>query len=305
VDGFRVDVAHGMCKRAGLPDVPDDPGAADPRFDDDAVHDVHRMIRATLDHYPGRVAVGALAVPDDERFARYLRADELHLCFDFRLLRAPFDAAEVRAAIEGTLAAVAAVGAPATWLLSDHDVPRPVSRYGGGPVGLARARAMALVEMALPGAVFLYNGEELGLPDAEPPSDAVRDGSGRDSCRVPLPWEDGPPGFGFTVGTPWLPVPDGYARLSAAAQLEDTGSTLSLFRRALELRRAHPGFTGEAVEWFGAPPGCLAFRRAGTTLVCALNASPVEVPLPPGNVLLASGRLEDDLLPPDTAAWLA
>jgi alpha-glucosidase len=305
VDGFRVDVAHGMCKRTGLPDTdpPDDP-RFDPRFDDDSVHEVHRMIRATVDHYPGRVAVGAVAVRDDERFARYVRPDELHLCFDFRLLRAPFDADEVRAAIEGTLAAVAAVGAPPAWLLSDHDVSRPVSRYGGGPVGLARARAMAMVELALPGAVFLYNGEELGLPDVDLPADAVRDGGGRDGCRVPLPWEDGPPAFGFSTGTPWLPPPDEYAPLSAAAQLEDTGSTLSLFRRALELRRAHPGFSGAVLEWFGAPAGCLAFRRAGTTLVCALNTSAVTVPLPPGEVLLSSGPL-DGRLPPDTAAWLA
>jgi alpha-glucosidase len=128
---------------------------------------------------------------------------------------------------------------------------------------------------------------------------------GRDGCRVPQPWEDDLPANGFTTGAPWLPVPDSYAAFAAAAQLEDTGSTLSLYRRALELRRLHPGFAGTGVEWFGAPDGCLAFRRAATTLVCALNTSSDPVPLPPGDPLLVSGPLDDGMLPPDTAVWLA
>jgi alpha-glucosidase len=272
---------------------------------------VHRMIRAALDHYPDRVAIGAVGVRSGERFARYVRPDELHLAVDTRLSAVRFDADELRATIEDTLAAVEAVGAAATWALSDHDVMRPASRYGGGAVGLARARAMALVQLALPGAVYLYNGDELGLPDVELPDDARRDAvwkhaeHGRDGCRVPQPWDAELPACGFTTGTPWLPVPASYAALSAAAQLEDTGSTLSLYRRALELRRLHPGFTGARLEWFGAPSGCLAFRRAGATLVCALNTSAEPVPLPPGDPLLASGPLDEGLLPPDTAVWLA
>ncbi|WP_219417289.1 glycoside hydrolase family 13 protein [Pseudonocardia nigra] len=308
VDGFRIDVAHGMCKPADLTG-----SAPEVRFDHDDVHDVHRMIRAVLDHYPGRMIVGEISVGDDARFARYVRPDELHLGFHLRLARAPFEADAVRAAIEGSLAAVAAVEATPTWTLSSHDVPRPVTRYGGGPAGVARARAMALVGLALPGAVHLYNGEELGLPDAELPDavrqDPVRDRSGptrpgRDGCRVPLPWEGGPPGYGFTDGDPWLPMPDAYGRLTVAEQLEDTTSTLSLIRRALELRKTHPAFTGRGIEWYGAPDGCLAFRRDGSTLVCALNASAEPVPLPPGDVLLTSGPLVDGDLPPDTAAWL-
>jgi alpha-glucosidase len=308
VDGFRIDAAHGMCKQL------DSAGGSaydDPRFDSDDVHDVHRMIRAALDHYPDRVAIGAVGVRTGTRFARYVRPDELHLAVDTRLSAVRFDADELRATIEDTLAAVDAVGAAATWALSDHDVTRPASRYGGGVTGLARARAMALVQLALPGAVYLYNGDELGLPDVELPDDARRDAvwkhaeHGRDGCRVPQPWETDLPAFGFTTGTPWLPVPDSYAALSAAAQLEDTGSTLSLYRRALELRRLHPGFTGSGLEWFGAPSGCLAFRRMGTTLVCALNTSTEPVPLPPGDPLLVSGPLDDGLLPPDTAVWLA
>lgn len=317
VDGFRVDAAHAMCKRLDLPaarrslDVVDDP-----RFDADEVHDVHRAIRATLDHYPERVAIGAVGAHTPERFARYVRQDELHLAVDTRLAAVRFDADELRATIQDTQAAVEAVGAAATWALADHDVIRPASRYGSGPLGLARARAMALVQLALPGAVYVYNGDELGLPDADLPDDARRDAvwrhaeDSRDGCRVPQPWEADLPAYGFTTGTPWLPVPDSYAALSAAAQLEDTGSTLSVYRRALELRRLHPGFagarpSGPALEWFGAPEGCLAFRRAGTTLVCALNTSREPVPLPPGDALLVSGPLDGGLLPPDTAAWLA
>jgi alpha-glucosidase len=298
VDGFRIDAAHGMCKQLdATPTSSDD----DPRFDQDDVHDVHRMIRATLDHYPERVAIGAVGVRNAARFARYVRQDELHLAVDTQLAASRFDAEEVRAA---------------SWLLSDHDVSRPASRYGAGPVGTARARAMALVQLALPGAAYLYNGDELGLPDADLPDEARRDAvwhhgeDSRDGCRVPQPWEADLPAYGFTTGEPWLPIPDDYALLGAAEQLEDTGSTLSLYRRALELRREHPGFAappspGPALEWFGAPPGCLAFRRTGTTLVCALNTSPAPVPLPPGDPLLVSGPLDDGMLPPDTAVWLA
>ena len=164
------------------------------------MHDVHRMIRAMLDHYPERVAIGEVWVRSDERFARYVRPDELHLGFNIRLAASRFDADEVRAAIEDSLESVGAVGAAATWTLSNHDVSRPASRYGGGASGRARARAMALVQLALPGAAYLYNGEELGLPDADLPDEARRDAvwhhgeDGRDGCRVPLPWEDGPAG---------------------------------------------------------------------------------------------------------------
>jgi alpha-glucosidase len=320
VDGFRVDVAHGMSKPEGLPDAPDQPVTLqegvrdDPRFDQEDVHDVHRMIRAVIDHYPGRIAVGEVRVADEARFARYVRSDELHLGFNSRLLRAPFDATAIRQAIENTMDAVAEVNAPPAWVLCNHDTSRPVTRYGGGAVGAARARAMLLVELALPGAVHLYNGEELGLPDVELPDSVLQDPvwetsgrteRGRDASRVPIPWEGGPPGYGFSTGAPWLPMPPEYGALTVAEQLEDTDSTLSLTRRALELRKTHPGFSGRGLEWFGAPDGCLAFRRAGTTLVCALNGSAGSVPLPPGDLLLASGPLTGEQLPPNTAAWLA
>ncbi|HEX2263923.1 MAG TPA: glycoside hydrolase family 13 protein, partial [Pseudonocardiaceae bacterium] len=207
VDGFRIDVAHGMAKPAGLPDMPQPIGAcpglldtdiADPRFDADGVHDIHRMIRKVLDEYQARVAIGEIWVADDTAFARYIRPDELHMGFNFRLLHADFDADSLREAIEHSLLAVQNSPAPATWTISNHDTVRPVTRYGGGEVGLRRARAMALVQLALPGPAYLYNGDELGLPNVDLPDWALQDPvwqrsgrteRGRDGCRVPLPWE--------------------------------------------------------------------------------------------------------------------
>ncbi len=323
VDGFRIDVAHGMAKPPGLPDMDaqlladnqllvnsDD----DPRFDHDGVHEIHRMIRTVLDETPGAMAVGEIWVGDDERFARYLRPDELHLGFNFRLVEAGFDAAAVRSAVEHSLAAVASVGAPPTWTLSNHDVVRQVSRYGGGAAGTVRARAMALVELALPGVIYLYNGEELGLPNVELPDEVLQDPvwersgraeRGRDGCRVPLPWTGSQVPFGFGPGADtWLPQPAEWSALTVEAQLEDPGSMLSLYRAALELRSTLPGLRGDALAWFGAPEGCLAFQRGHGGLVCALNTSDGAVPLPPGEVVLSSGPVSDGMLPPDTAAWL-
>jgi alpha-glucosidase len=175
---------------------------------------------------------------------------------------------------------------------------------------------MALVQLALPGPVYLYNGDELGLPNVELPDWALQDpvwrrsgftNRGRDGCRVPLPWEGTTPPYGFsaTPGT-WLPMPGGWARYAVEAQLEDPDSMLSLCRQALELRRSSRAFSGSELEWYGAPPGCFAFRRKGGGLICGLNTSATPVALPPGQVLLASGPLplSGDALPPDTAVWL-
>ena len=208
VDGFRIDVAHGMAKPAGLPDMSLADNEllrnkeGDPRFDNESVHDIHRFIRRVLDDYPESVAVGEVWVHGNERFAKYLRPDELHLGFNFRLVQADFDSATVREAIDNSLAAAELADAVPTWTLSNHDVEREVTRYGGGAQGLARARAMALVMLALPGVAFVYNGEELGLPQVELPDEVLQDPvwersgrteRGRDGCRVPLPWSGAAP----------------------------------------------------------------------------------------------------------------
>ena len=326
VDGFRIDVAHGMAKAAGLPDmdrperrstVPDPEGGQDPRFDVEEVHDVHRLIRRVLDSYPDRVSVGEVWVHTDERLARYVRPDELNLAFNFRLLQADWDAAAFRDAIVDSLAAMDSVGAPTTWVLSNHDVVRHASRYARGTdeqTGRRRARAAALVQLALPGVAFVYYGDELALPNVELPDEALQDPvwersghqqRGRDGERVPMPWSGEKPPYEFsTAAKTWLPMPDSWADLTVEAQLEDPDSTLSLYRRALELRHDHPGFGGPGLEWFTGPEGCLAFRRPGG-LLCALNASAEPVPMPPGEILLASGPVgEDGTLPPDTTVWL-
>ncbi|WP_020666397.1 glycoside hydrolase family 13 protein [Amycolatopsis nigrescens] len=322
VDGFRIDVAHGMAKPPGLPDM--DHGAKppegalfdirfDPRFDNDGVHEIHQRIRKVLDEYPGVMATGEVWVTDEARLARYLRPDELHLAFDFRLILTHFDADALRGAIDRSLAVAAGAGAPATWTLSNHDLWRQVSRYGGGAQGVRRARAMALVELALPGAVYLYNGEELGLGTVEVPPEAMADPRAhstgaqhsRDGSRVPLPWEGDEPPYAFSDNADtWLPMPADWAGLTVEAQLEDTGSTLSLYRQALELRQRHPAFEGTELEWYGAPAGCFAFRRAPGGLICVLNTSASPIAMPPGGVLLASAELVDAKLPPDAAAWL-
>lgn len=318
VDGFRIDVSHGMAKPPGLPDMPvtdvkllahqDD----DPRFNRPGVHAIHRAIRAVVDDYPGAVTVGEVWVHDNAQFADYLRPDELHLAFNFRLLQADFDAAEVRDAIDNSLAAVASVGAVPTWALENHDVERAVTRYGGGAVGLARARAMALVLLALPGTVFVYNGQELGLPNVELPDSALQDPvwkrsghteRGRDGCRVPMPWSGDRPPFAFSDNPDtWLPMPADWAPLTVDQQDDETGSTLSLYRKAIELRRSRGEFTGSGVDWLDATPGTLVFRRGG--LVCVLNAGDQPVALPEGQLILASTPVAEGVLPPNAAAWL-
>ena len=322
VDGFRVDVAHGMAKPDGLPDMLPmedtgllaDHGSGDLRFDQDGVHDVHRRIRAVLDQYPGRMAVGEVWVSDDERLAQYLRADELQLAFNFKLLTAEWTPHALRNAVTHSLAAVAGTPAPACWVLSNHDRSRHVTRYGGGELGLRRARAAVLLQLALPGAAYLYNGDELGLPDVELPDEALRDPiwersahtvRGRDKCRIPMPWSGSEPPYGFSSSLEtWLPMPVGWERLTAEAQAADPESMQSLYRRALALRSTSRVFSGHSMTWLPVHEGCLAFRRPGG-LICLVNLSGHAVPLPEGSVLLASADVGDGRLPDDAAVWMS
>ncbi|MEO6703408.1 MAG: glycoside hydrolase family 13 protein [Jatrophihabitantaceae bacterium] len=320
VDGFRVDVAHSMAKPAGLPDMdlseyagPNSQLEVDLRFDNDHLHEHLRMFRRVMDSYPHRMAAGEAWVPDDERLARYVRPDELHLTFNFRLVEAKWSAAEFIGAIDGSLTAMAEVGAPCTWVLSNHDVDRHVTRYGGGELGLARGRAAALLTISLPGAAYLYNGEELGLENVELPDEVLQDPTwersghterGRDGERVPLPWEGTEPPFGFgSSEQSWLPMPAEWRTRTVEAELEDADSTLSLYRKALRLRRELSELHGPAFAWQQAPEGCLAYRR-GPNLVVALNASDTPVERPPGEVLLSSTPIDGDELPANTTVWL-
>ena len=319
VDGFRIDVAHGMAKPPDLPDAKDKVKVLshsddDPRFNHPSVHEIHRGIRKIIDDYPDAVTIGEVWVMDNLLWAEYLRPDELHLGFNFRLTKIDFDAGQIHDAIQNSLDATALENATPTWTLSNHDVGREVTRYGDGEVGLRRARAMAMVMLALPGAVFVYNGEELGLPDVDLPDEALQDPTwersghterGRDKCRVPIPWSGDAPPFGFSTNADtWLPMPADWEALTVEKQRANPDSTLSFYGRALELRRERTEFDGGEFEWLAATPELLIFERNGGALVCALNFDRRPMVLPPGEVILASAPLVDGKLPPDAAAWL-
>jgi alpha-glucosidase len=314
VDGFRVDVGHSMAKEPGLPDMylsilaP----AEDIRWDREQVHEYHRGMRRVLDSYPGdRMAVGEVWVADSQRLARYVRPDELNLTFNFELAEATWAAEDFQKAIEDSLAAMALVGATCTWVLGNHDIDRPPTRYGGGERGVRRARAAALVQLSLPGAAYLYNGDELSLTNVELPDEALRDPTwtlsghtirGRDGERVPVPWSGDRPPYGFSgASDTWLPMPDYWADLTVAVQSADPDSTLRLFQETLRLRRALRELQTTGVELLDAPLGCLAYRRGGLTVW--LNTGETAVPMPAGELVHASGPVGADL-PPDTAVWV-
>ncbi|MEU4361641.1 glycoside hydrolase family 13 protein [Promicromonospora sp. NPDC023987] len=366
VDGFRVDVAHGMVKAPGLPDwegqvsmvegtvaegdaPATDPGAPEdgstgaghngPMFDQDGVHEIYRSWHRVLEEYPGdRCLVAEAWVEPLSRLARYVRPDEMHQAFNFSFLTAPWDAARLRTVVDVSYNTMDAVGAPTTWVLSNHDVVRHASRFGlaeiGGrqlngiaatdpqpdpELGLRRARAATLLMLGLPGSAYLYQGEELGLPDhtalpaevRQDPSFFRTDGAepGRDGCRVPLPWIGGAPGNGFgSTGKTWLPQPDVYADLAADQQYGVEGSTYEMYRTALELRRSEK-IGGSSLSWVDAlvgSPDVVAFRVAGVVVVANLGAEPLVLPAD-AQVLVASGDLATSsdavAVPSDTAVW--
>jgi alpha-glucosidase len=315
VDGFRVDVAHGMAKADGLPDVGYSGQisllgkAVLPYFDQDEVHETYRSWRKILDSYPGeRMAVAEAWATTPERLARYVAPDELHQVFNFDYLDAAWSAPALRSVIDASLSTMEPVGAPATWVLSNHDKQRHVTRFGS----LQRARAAILLMLALPGSAYVYQGEELGLPEVlDLPDDVLQDpmwkrsgyaDRGRDGCRVPLPWSGEDPSYGFSRAAGWLPQPAIWRDLSVQAQHDDPSSMLHLYRTAIALRRGVSG----GLEWLDGPAGTLALRRA-SGLVCVVNfgTEPVALPDGYGKPICASAPLSDGMLPPDAAAWLA
>jgi len=321
VDGFRVDVAQALFKAQDLRDMHEPV----PRtwhadwvtaVNQPELHPLYRRWREVSSEYPGeRMYVGEIVLRNQEAVAEYVRPDELQLAFNFTLLWEEWDAESMRETIDRTRVALDAVGATSTWVFENHDVTRLPTRYGGADAGLRRARAAALLLLALPGTAFLYQGQELGLEEVELRDDERQDpiffrtnGArlGRDGCRVPIPWEGGAPPFGFTTGTPWLRMPDEWSRLTAAAQERDAASTLALYRAALALRRDRAALRDGAFEWRDGARGTLVFARTrdGETIVCAVNTGDEAVGLPAGELLLASDASVGGALPPDTAAWL-
>ncbi|RRO14908.1 glycoside hydrolase family 13 protein [Saccharopolyspora rhizosphaerae] len=323
VDGFRIDVAHGMIKHPDLPDT----GLTEqisllghgelPYFDQDEVHEIYRDWRVLLDSYSGgRIGVAEAWASTQERLARYVRPEELHQAFNFALLEAPWSAAEFREVVTDSLATTGQVGATTTWVLGNHDVRRPVTRYGGGELGLARARAAALFSFALPGSVYVYQGEELGLREVLELPDELRQDPiwsrsggadlGRDGSRVPMPWSGEQPPFGFGPGGSWLPAPAEWSASTVEAQRGDPGSVLRLYREALARRRALPALGDGDLTWLDAPEGVLAFaREPGFTCATNFGDTPVSLDLP-GDLLIRSDSAEEwrGTLPPNTAVWL-
>ncbi|MCW2791071.1 MAG: malL [Nocardioides sp.] len=337
VDGFRVDVAHGLFKVEDLRDQLLEEGATpdsvpanstgspasspassmvertmrdEPMWDQPEVHDVYRRWHDVLAKYDGdRILVAEAWTQTPESMANFVRGDEMQQAFNFSWLLADWSAEAFAEVITGTFAALEAVGASPTWVLSNHDVVRHPTRYGGGAQGLARARAATLTMLGLPGSSYLYEGEELGLEQVDVAAEHREDPSwfrtgepGRDGCRVPLPWAgDHPPyGFGPGTGQPWIPQPTDWAPLTVEAQAADPGSTLSFYKRALAARRDQAD-TGEHIEMLELGTDVLAFRRGPLTVV--LNCGSEAVPLPAGEVVVASGPVTDTL-PGDTAVWL-
>jgi len=354
VDGFRVDVAHGMIKAPGLPDytppaeagsmgggtatlepgMSGEPEDAPPYWGQEGVHEIFREWRRVLDEYPGERILAAEAwVEPLAKVAKWVRPDEMHQSFNFPYLETPWQAKPLRQVIDESLAAFSSVGAPSTWVLSNHDVVRHGSRlavtadnlqgHGLGPrskglpdpeVGLRRARAASALMLALPGSSYIYQGEELGLPEViHLPDEARQDPTwfrsngeryGRDGSRVPIPWEADAPSYGFGPGSAsWLPQPEEWATFARDAEDGEPDSTLELYKLALRLRREH-GLGAGTLHWLdGFGDDVLAFQNGDVTVVA--NTGEASVALPEGEVLLSSAPGTHRTLPGDTTVWLA
>lgn len=349
VDGFRIDVAHGMVKLNGLPDIVEADPTSEmlapenrPFWDQEGVHEIYRQWRKILDTYPDhRMAVAEAWVSPSSRIARYLRPDELMNSFNFDFLSSAWKPDELKKMINHSLEALAEVGAPSSWVFNNHDVVRSVDRFDLGLAigtasttlerhgdekdfnivrGTQRARAGALLMLALPGGAYIYQGEELALPEArEIPEDRLTDprwllseytDRGRDGCRVPLPWKkDSSGAFGFSNNRQlgpddaWLPQSASWGSFSVEVQDGDPASTLTMYRKALAIRHQEVGLGDGPMTWLDAGLSVVAFSRPGN-FACYVNfGAPYE--LPPGSeLLLSSGPLDGNRLPTDTAVWL-
>ncbi|WKU08560.1 glycoside hydrolase family 13 protein [Micromonospora sp. HUAS LYJ1] len=341
VDGFRVDVAHGLIKQADLANWEEPQeilsgNEADkprpPMWDQDGVHEIYREWRRVLDSYDGdRILVAEAWVEPAERIARYVRPDEMHQAFNFEYLLAAWTAPAQYAVITRSLEATDAVGAPTTWVLSNHDVIRHASRMGlsatggrpngigiGDPqpdaaLGLRRGRAATLLMLALPGSAYLYQGEELGLPEHTTlPDESRQDPTwersghtqrGRDGCRVPIPWEADAPSYGFgPTDASWLPQPPLWAEYALDRQQGVPGSTYETYRTALRLRREHALGRG-TLAWLSSGDEVLSFRNGGLTVLTNFGAT--AVPPPAGELLHSSAPLDaDGRVPTDVTVWV-
>lgn len=356
VDGFRVDVAHSLIKADGLPDhaahaqmagtgdASHDNGG--PMWDQEGVHEIYRAWRELLDSYNPRDTEGYDSAADramcaeawvspPERLARYVRPDEFHQAFNFAFLETPWRAADLHESITSSYRSNDSVGAPTTWVLSNHDVVRHATRLAlpvGQPrpngiraedpqpdaaLGLRRALAATALELALPGGAYLYQGEELGLPDHTTMPDEARQDptwersehteAGRDGCRVPMPWVKDAPSFGFGPSeATWLPQPEVYGDLAVDQQDGVAGSTLEFYRRMLRERHARELGSGSLTWVEGAGDDVLAFvnsRDGHEDLWVVTNfGEPVALP-DDAFVVLSSGEADSLTVERDVTVW--
>ncbi len=344
VAGVRADAVPAMAKVDGLPDADYEgkPGfrssewTDNPHWDVPHIHEYMRRWRRVSDEYSGdRMFVTEAVVSSPERLALYVRPDEMHTSFNFDFLLGSWEPKTLREVIDQTMDSLAPYGAPSTWVLSNHDVTRHVTRFGrkrqqkqlfgidadDQPIDIAlgtrRARAAAMLMLGLPGSVYFYQGEELGLPNVDDlPDEVLQDpmffqsggtNRGRDGCRVPLPWSGSVAPFGFSSTTAtWLPQPAEWEALTAEAQESDEASMLNLYRRAISVRRSVAGLQGEDFEWIPSGEFVLAFRRGDVTCVFNFGEIPVELPIA-GEVLVVSADahlVEQGLLGSDCAVWI-
>ena len=322
-DGFRIDVASALFKRRDLADRPlvADRITGAPRLDwtfgiidRPQLKDVYRRWRQIADGYePRRVLVGEIF--EARQHSMYILPDQLHMAF--AIIHQRWDADLWRKSIDVSRRALLGPGIEPTWTLSNHDATRPVTRLGGGELGRTRARAALLLLLGLPGQVFLYQGEELGLEEADMPDSARQDPiflrsqgreRGRDGCRVPMPWHRGRPNAGFSKSPPWLPMPPAWDRLAVDAQAGNGESVLGQFRRTLAARRRIARRLPHRLEWHAAPAGVLAYSRGPLTVACNFEDRPARLPVS-GRLLLGSNllvglRFGSLRLPPNSAAWV-
>ena len=343
VDGFRVDVAHSLAKDLTAPlrsqpslDLRLPTDGSDPLYDRDEVHAIYREWRSVFDDYdPPRMAVAETWHPTNARTYLYARPTELGQVFDFSLLKSEWNRDQFLRVISRSIDDHRVAGGGLTWVLSSHDVPRHSSRLalpagtdpdswlasnGTNPVvdstrAQRRGRAASLMMLALPGSAYLFQGEELGLPEvADLPAAALHDPvwertghtvKGRDGCRVPLPWERSGSSFGFGSTGAWLPQPACFGDYSVQAQDGVSSSTLEMYRAATALRRKLTTTDSELSWLHGDAVDRLHFRRSNGW-ECLVNLSSVDIPLPADHdVLISSGPLGAKTVPPETTVWLS
>lgn len=345
VDGFRVDVAHGLSKAPGLPDfrrdeeywsTPAEVRPDNPYFGHEGVHEIYREWHQLLEEYPGeRILCAEAFVEPLTKMAKWVRSDEMQQAFNFPFLVTRWNGEQMRQVIKDSISAFHAVGAPSTWVLSNHDQIRHATRLaldpnaktadritGIGPLtepkpdnalGLARGRAASAMMLALPGVTYMYQGEELGLPEAmDIPDDKRQDPTffrtagesyGRDGCRVPIPWEAEATNYGFGLaGEPWLPQPAVYRDFARDLQEGVPGSTLELYKAALAIRKDRALGDG-ILEWIeGTPENVLGFRNGDVTVF--INYSQDDFVLPDGDIILDSADSSSGVLTPASAVWM-